>query len=217
MQALEGDQAFGARGMWLRASGALDPTSRSLIFEVVTRIMFTVMMLVSLYLLIAGHNAPGGGFAGGLVAGIALMIRYLAAGRRELDEAAPFDAGRLLGFGLALSVLSAVTPALLGGKIFQSYDLKLVIPGWETLATPWGDWTLFGEMHLVSSTVFDIGVYLIVIGVVLDLTRSLGAGIDIQSEEDRAPVPQPESTRTLPAGMAGAGGPPTASTEGGPR
>ncbi|MFT4296488.1 MAG: Na+/H+ antiporter subunit A [Micropruina sp.] len=195
----EGDAAFGARGMWLRASGALDPLSRSLIFEVITRIMFSVMMLVSLYLLIAGHNAPGGGFAGGLVAGIALMIRYLAAGRRELDDAVPFDAGRLLGAGLAVSVLSAVTPALLGGKIFQSYDLKVVVPGWEHLATPWGDWTLFGEMHLVSSTVFDIGVYLIVIGVVLDLTRTLGAGIDIQSEQDQAPVPQPESTRALPA------------------
>ena len=200
----EGDQAFGARGMWLRASGGLDPSSRSLIFEVVTRIMFTLMMLVSAYLLIAGHNAPGGGFAGGLVAGIALMIRYLAAGRRELDEAAPFDAGRLLGLGLGLSVLSAVAPALLGGKIFQSFDLKLVIPGWETLPTPWGNWTLFGEMHFVSSTVFDIGVYLIVIGVVLDLTRSLGSGIDIQSEQDQAPVPQPESTRTLPAGARGA-------------
>ncbi|MCW3158327.1 Na+/H+ antiporter subunit A [Micropruina sonneratiae] len=195
----EGDSSFGARGMWLRASGALDPRSRSLIFEVVTRIMFSVLMLVSLYLLIAGHNAPGGGFAGGLVAGIALMIRYLAAGRRELDEAAPFDAGRLLGLGLGVSVLSAVAPALLGGKIFQSYDLTVIIPGWESLATPWGEWTLFGEMHLVSSTVFDIGVYLIVIGVVLDLTRSLGAGIDIQSEQDQAPVPEPESTRTRPA------------------
>ncbi|MFT4217575.1 MAG: Na+/H+ antiporter subunit A [Micropruina sp.] len=195
----EGDAAFGARGLWLRASGALDPGSRSLIFEVVTRIMFTVMMVVSLFLLIAGHNAPGGGFAGGLVAGIALMIRYLAAGRRELDDAAPFDAGRLLGLGLAIAVLSAITPALLGGKIFQSYDLKIVIPGWEHLDTPWGAWTLLGEMHLVSSTVFDVGVYLIVIGVVLDLTRTLGAGIDIQSEQDQAPVPQPESTRALPA------------------
>ena len=195
----EGDAAFGARGLWLRASGALDPGSRSLIFEVITRIMFTVMMMVSLYLLIAGHNAPGGGFAGGLVAGIALMIRYLAAGRRELDDAAPFDAGRLLGLGLAVSVFSAVTPALLGGKIFQSYDLKIVIPGWEYLQTPWGPWTMFGEMHLVSSTIFDIGVYLIVIGVVLDLTRTLGAGIDIQSEQDQAPVPQPESTRARPA------------------
>ena len=195
----EGDAAFGARGLWLRASGALDPGSRSLIFEVITRIMFSVMMVVSLYLLIAGHNAPGGGFAGGLVAGIALMIRYLAAGRRELDDAAPFDAGRLLGLGLAVAVLSAITPALLGGKIFQSYDLKLTIPGWEYLETPWGTWTLFGEMHLVSSTVFDVGVYLIVIGVVLDLTRTLGAGIDIQSEQDQAPVPQPEGTRAQPA------------------
>ncbi len=199
VQGREAEPASAAQGLWLRASGALDPGSRSLIFEVVTRIMFSLMMIVSLYLLIAGHNAPGGGFAGGLVAGLALMIRYLAAGRRELDEAAPFDAGRLLGAGLALSVLSAVTPALLGGKIFQSYDLRLVIPGWEYLQTPWGTWTLFGEMHLVSSTVFDIGVYLIVIGVVLDLTRSLGAGIDIQTEQDQAPVPQPESTRATPA------------------
>ncbi len=199
VNARQGDQTFGAQGMWLRASGALDPGSRSLIFEVVTRILFTVMMLVSVYLLIAGHNAPGGGFAGGLVAGIALMVRYLAAGRRELDEAAPFDAGRLLGLGLGISVLSAVVPALLGGKIFQSYDVRVVIPGWERLATPWGDWTLFGEMHLVTSTVFDIGVYLIVIGVVLDLTRSLGAGIDIQSEQDQAPVPHAESTYARPA------------------
>lgn len=161
--------------------------------------MFNVLMLTSLYLLVAGHNAPGGGFAGGLVAGLALMIRYLAAGRRELDEAAPFNAGRLLGLGLSVAVLSALVPAMLGGKIFQSYELTIVIPGWETLQTPFGAWTLFGEMHLVSSTVFDIGVYLIVIGVVLDLTRSLGAGIDIQSEHDQAPVPQPESTRARPA------------------
>ena len=93
----------------------------------------------------------------------------------------------------------AEPPALLGGKIFQSYDLRVVIPGWDYLETPWGTWTLFGEMHLVSSTVFDVGVYLIVIGVVLDLTRTLGAGIDIQSEQDQAPVPQPESTRAFPA------------------
>ena len=199
VQPREGDAAFGAGGLWLRASGALDPGSRSLIFEVITRIVFSVMMVVSAFLLLAGHNAPGGGFAGGLVAGIALMVRYLAAGRRELDDAAPFDAGRLLGLGLAVSVFSAITPALLGGKIFQSYDLKVTIPGWEYLETPWGTWTLFGEMHLVSSTVFDIGVYLIVIGVVLDLTRTLGAGIDIQSEQDQAPVPQPESTRARPA------------------
>ena len=64
-------------------------------------------------------------------------------------------------------------------------------------------------MHLVSSTIFDVGVYLIVIGVVLDLTRSLGAGIDIQSEQDQAPVPQPESTRARPAADVSPTGSPT--------
>ena len=76
-------------------------------------------------LLIAGHNAPGGGFAGGLVAGLALIIRYLAAGSQELDEAAPVDAGRVLGAGLIVATLSALAPALLGGKILQSYDIAV--------------------------------------------------------------------------------------------
>ena len=53
--------------------------------------LFGIMIVVSIYLLLAGHNWPGGGFAGGLVAGMALIIRYLAAGRHELDEAAPID------------------------------------------------------------------------------------------------------------------------------
>ena len=94
--------------------------------------------------------------------------------------------------------------ALLGGKIFQSYDITLVIPGWEYLQTPFGTWTLFGEMHLVSSTIFDVGVYLIVIGVVLDLTRSLGAGIDIQIRlKDTANTRFEARRRRLAGSMSG--------------
>ena len=77
---------------------------RSVIFEVVTRLVFHIMLAASLYLLFAGHNQPGGGFAGGLVAGLALVVRYLAGGRYELDEAAPFDAGLLVGLGLLVAV-----------------------------------------------------------------------------------------------------------------
>ncbi len=98
------------RMTWLRGGEALSPVRRSIIFEVVTRVLFPVMIVVSVYLLIAGHNAPGGGFAGGLVAGLALVIRYLAAGSQELDEAAPVDAGRVLGAGLILAVASALAP-----------------------------------------------------------------------------------------------------------
>nr|WP_231994569.1 MnhB domain-containing protein [Pseudarthrobacter equi] len=65
-------------------------------------------MIFSLYLLFAGHNLPGGGFAGGLTAGLALTIRYLAGGRFELSEATPVSAGGLLGIGLA----TAAAPVL---------------------------------------------------------------------------------------------------------
>ena len=68
----------GGRTVWLRGGETLSPARRSIVFEVVTRVLFPVMIVVSVYLLMAGHNAPGGGFAGGLVAGMALMIRYLA-------------------------------------------------------------------------------------------------------------------------------------------
>ena len=184
-------QADTAPGVWLRAGQTLSPMVRSVVFEVVTRILFGPMIIVSLYLLFAGHNSPGGGFAGGLVAGMALFIRYLAAGRYELDEAAPFDAGRLLGGGLVLAVATAVTPVFFGGTILQSYDTHLQLP-------------LLGELHLVSSTFFDIGVYLVVVGMLLDVARSLGSGIDQHASEEIAPMPIPDSTKAIPGRLGGA-------------
>ena len=178
------------RSTWLRGGESLSPLRRSIIFEVVTRVLFPVMIVVSVYLLIAGHNAPGGGFAGGLVAGLALVIRYLAAGSKELDEAAPVDAGRVLGAGLILAAVSALAPAAFGGKILQSYDISIDFGRLSELATPFGPLTVFGSPHLVTSVFFDIGVYLVVIGVMLDLARSLGAGIDQHEAEDRAPTPR---------------------------
>ena len=179
-------QEDSAPGVWLRAGQTLSSTSRSLVFEVITRLLFGIMIATSIYLLIAGHNSPGGGFAGGLVAGMALVIRYLAAGRHELDEAAPFDAGRLLGGGLLCAMVAAIGPVFLGGAILQSYDVTFNLP-------------IFGELHLVSSTIFDIGVYLVVVGMLLDVARSLGSGIDQHASEELAPMPLPDSTHALPA------------------
>lgn len=187
--------ALGHR-VWLRGSQQLSPLRRSLVFEVVTRLLFPVMILCSLFALFAGHNGPGGGFAGGLIAGLALAIRYLAGGRYELDEAAPVDAGRLLGVGLMVSALSALAPPLFGGRILQSYAVDIVIPYLSAVRTPWGELAILGEVHLVTSLFFDIGVYLVVIGVMLDLVRSLGAGIDLHEIENETPTPKtPPSVR----------------------
>ncbi|WP_045077337.1 Na+/H+ antiporter subunit A [Psychromicrobium lacuslunae] len=161
--------ATASRDAWLVAGRTLAPERRSIIFEVVTRLIFHSMIIFSVYLLLAGHNFPGGGFAGGLLAGLALTIRYLAGGRVELAEATPISAGALLGSGLGIAALSSALPLFFGGQIFQSFIIDFSLP-------------VFGQIKFVSSTLFDIGVYLVVVGLVLDVLRSLGAEIDEREE-----------------------------------
>jgi multicomponent Na+:H+ antiporter subunit A len=180
--------AASTRDAWIVAGRTLAPERRSIIFEVVTRLIFHSLIIFSLYLLLAGHNLPGGGFAGGLTAGLALAIRYLAGGRFELREATPIGAGTLLGIGLATAAASGVVPLLLGGQVFQTAIIELWLP-------------VFGDIKFVTSTIFDIGVYTVVIGLVLDVLRSLGAEIDEHFEEDTA-APDEEQPSGEPERMA---------------
>jgi multicomponent Na+:H+ antiporter subunit A len=152
---------------WLSGGRTLPPERRSVIFEVITRLVFHTIVVFSIYLLFAGHNHPGGGFAAGLVTGLALVIRYLAGGRYELDEAAPIQAGTLLGLGLFVATGAGLLPLAFGGAVLQSAIVDLHLP-------------LLGDVHLVTSLLFDIGVYFVVVGLMLDLVRSFGSGVDRQ-------------------------------------
>ena len=175
-----------SRPQWLMAGRTLAPSSRSILIEVLVRLLFHPAIVVSIFLLFVGHNAPGGGFAGGLLAGLALVFRYLAGGRYELGEAAPVDAGRLLGTGLLIAAATATLPLLFGMTAFQSTWFEADIP-------------LIGTLSIGTSTLFDIGVYLVVVGLVLDILRSLGAEVDRQQEEEAAAEPdaaEPEVART---------------------
>ncbi|WP_217176975.1 Na+/H+ antiporter subunit A [Streptomyces sp. AC495_CC817] len=157
---------------WLVGGQKMKPENRSILLEVIVRILFHTIIVVSIFLLFSGHNLPGGGFAGGLVAGMALVMRYIAGGRWELGAAAPTDAGRLLGAGLILAVGAAVVPLFFGLSPLTSTFWEWELP-------------LLGHMEFVTSTIFDIGVYLVVIGLVLDVLRSLGAEVDRQTQELR--------------------------------
>ncbi|MCG2623217.1 Na+/H+ antiporter subunit A [Arthrobacter sp. I2-34] len=161
--------ATATRDAWLVAGRTLAPERRSIILEVVTRLLFHSVMVFSIYLLLAGHNLPGGGFSGGLLAGLALTIRYLAGGRVELAEATPVSAGVLLAAGLGTASLTALAPLFFGGEVFQSAIIHFSLP-------------VFGEHKFVTSTIFDIGVYLVVVGLVLDVLRSFGSEVDERSE-----------------------------------
>jgi multicomponent Na+:H+ antiporter subunit A len=184
--------AASTRDAWLVAGRTMAPERRSIIFEVVTRLVFHSMIVFSIYLLLAGHNLPGGGFAGGLTAGLALTIRYLAGGRFELREATPVGAGTLLGIGLATAAASGVVPLLLGGQVFQSAIIELWLP-------------VFGDIKFVTSTIFDIGVYIVVVGLVLDVLRSLGAEIDEHFEENPEGETEGQEPDGIPAETTGRG------------
>nr|WP_254910259.1 MnhB domain-containing protein [Micromonospora sp. NBS 11-29] len=158
------------RPRWLTTGATA--RQQSVILQVVTRLLFHAILLFSIYLLFSGHNAPGGGFAAGLVAGLGLAVRYLAGGRTELNGAAPVDAGRVLGAGLFVAVGTGVAAMLLGGDFLQSALLDFHLP-------------VLGHVHFVTSVFFDVGVYLIVVGLVLDILRSLGAEMDRQQEADQ--------------------------------
>ncbi|RPF26551.1 Na+/H+ antiporter subunit A [Georgenia muralis] len=162
-------RAPGRGRTWLAGDATLAPQRRSVIFEVGTRLVFHTLIVFSLFLLFSGHNAPGGGFAGGLVAGTALIVRYLAGGRYELGEAAPVHPGLLLGGGLFLSAGAGAVPLLLGGTVLETTIVDVVLP-------------VFGPVKLATALFFDMGVYLVVIGLVLDILRSLGAEVDRQGE-----------------------------------
>ncbi len=174
----------GTRSSWLLAGRSLAPRNRSILLEVVVRLLFHPLIVLSIYLLFAGHNLPGGGFAGGLVAGLALVTRYLVGGRDELGAAAPFGAGTLLGVGMVVATGTALVPLFFGADALTSAIVE-------------GDVWLLGHLEFVTSTLFDIGVYLVVVGLALDVLRSLGAEVDRQQEEEPVgPDPHEDSAVT---------------------
>lgn len=156
-------------GRFLLGVTALKPQERSMVLEVSTRLLFPTMLVFSIWLLLVGHNNPGGGFAGGVVAGLAFVLRYLAGGRYELGEAMPVPAGFLLGSGLFLAALGGGSPLLYGNEVFESTPLDVPLGA-------------LGTLHFTTSIVLDIGVYILVLGLIVDLVSALGAEVDRQGD-----------------------------------
>jgi multicomponent Na+:H+ antiporter subunit A len=135
--------------------------TRLVVVDVAVRLVFSAVMVGSIYLLFAGHNQPGGGFVGGIVAGAAVALRYVAGGIdsvRNLSRAHPWT---VLGSGLLLSATTVLVPVLLGSAPLESAKFETDLP-------------LLGHIKLTSALPFDIGVYLLVLGLVLMVFESFG-------------------------------------------
>jgi multicomponent Na+:H+ antiporter subunit B len=134
---------------------------RTLLLEMTSRALFPTVLVFSLYLLLVGHYGPGGGFAAGLVAGLAFVLRYIAGLGSGVRVRPPV----LIGLGLTVALLTALAPMLAGAPVLATTKLALDLP-------------LLGHVETQTSVFLDVGVYLLIVGVVLDLLRSLGDGIE---------------------------------------
>lgn len=134
---------------------------RSLILSVGVDSVFHTILLLSLFFLFAGHNAPGGGFIGGLVAGAAFVLRYVSGAVPAVAERAPISPRVLFGVGLLAVLATGIVPTLLGRPFLDSAIIERDLP-------------VLGTVKLVTVLFFDIGVYLIVVGLVLSVLRVLG-------------------------------------------
>ncbi len=124
-------------------------------------LLFRVVMVGSIYLLFAGHNQPGGGFVGGLVAGAAISLRYIAGGIDEVRRLSRWRPWTILGSGVTVAVSAALVPVLLRDPVLTA--------GYTTF-----DVAVLGEVSLSSALVFDVGVYLCVVGLVLMVFEAFG-------------------------------------------
>jgi multicomponent Na+:H+ antiporter subunit B len=139
----------------------------SSILQTATRFLMPLLLLLAIFLLLRGHNDPGGGFVAGLVVSAAFVLYSIAYGATACRSALLLDPYPLLSAGLLIALGSGL-PAVVGGRAFMS--------------ARWAEFDI-GPMHIVVGTplVFDIGVCLAVIGVVLTIVLTLA---DVSASED---------------------------------
>ncbi|MDZ5713640.1 Na(+)/H(+) antiporter subunit B [Jeotgalibacillus haloalkalitolerans] len=132
-----------------------------LILQTVTTVISFIIILFSINLFFAGHYTPGGGFIGGLMTAAALVLLLLAYDIKTLNTILPFDYRLMTAAGLLIAVLTGA-----GALLFNEPFL--------THAYDYFDLPLLGETSLHTAVLFDIGVYLVVIGITMTIIQTIG-------------------------------------------
>jgi multicomponent Na+:H+ antiporter subunit A len=134
---------------------------RNVILDLAAQVIFYPVLVGAVWLLFAGHNQPGGGFVGGLLAGSAITLRYITGGIAEVRERTRFKPWTVLGVGLLVAAVTASVPLLVGGAVLEVGSASLHLP-------------ILGAVKVSSALAFDTGVYLAVVGMVLMAFEAFG-------------------------------------------
>ena len=137
-----------------------------------------IALVVSLYIFLRGHNLPGGGFIAGLITALSLIIQYMALGQDHAEQLLKAKSGRLyeiwIGTGLVIAGLTGLGAWFWGRPFLTSAHFYVSPP-------------ILGEMHLATAALFDVGVYITVVGATMLLISVLG---DSRHSSMSGPVPK---------------------------
>jgi multicomponent K+:H+ antiporter subunit A len=128
----------------------------------ISQSLLPLALLVSAYIFLRGHNLPGGGFIAGLVTSIAFILQYMARGSTWINERFDINYRKVIASGIGIALFTGM-----GSWLFD-----------KPFLTTWFDYfdfPLVGKTELASAIVFDLGVYLTVVGATLMILASLGS------------------------------------------
>lgn len=132
----------------------------SLILSTAARYLLPLLLLFSLFILIRGHNEPGGGFIGGLVAAAAFALNAVAFDARSTRRTLRIDPRMLIPAGLSIALVSGIIPLFYRDSFMTGKWFSIFVPGLE-------------QLDIGTPLLFDCGVYLLVLGVALTMILTL--------------------------------------------
>jgi len=132
----------------------------SLILQIAARQLLPLLLIYSIIILLRGHNAPGGGFIGGLLAAASYILYAIAYGVEEARKKLRIDTRTFIGIGLLLALTSGV-PSFIKDQPFTTVE-------YATVKIP-----ILGKVGLSTPLIFDIGVFFVVIGVLFTIVFTL--------------------------------------------
>lgn len=133
----------------------------NVILQTASKVAFFIMLLFSIHIFFAGHNSPGGGFVGGLLTTGGVTLLLLAYDLKTVQKILPFNFMIVVAIGLMLALGMASASILFDVPFFTHAFGDFYLP-------------VLGETALHTATIFDAGVYLVVVGAALTIIQTIG-------------------------------------------
>ncbi len=136
----------------------------NIILRTVTKLVVFIILTLAVYLFFAGHNSPGGGFIAGLVLASAFVLLFIVYDMETIRKAIPFDFKRVAALGAFLAVGTGFGSLIFGAPFLSHTFSEFHFP-------------FLGEVELTTVTIFEAGVALVVVGVVITILLSISEDV----------------------------------------